>query len=84
MTCCPCTYYHALSSIISFIYIYHQVNENSQFYWQNNTQLFTVEAKNKEEKWYFLWKEIAQKITLIQTESFLEIEYLLMTSLDLC
>ena len=78
MTCCPCTYYHALSSIISFIYIYHQVNENSQFYWQNKTQLFTVEAKNKEEKWYFLdipklkEKKIAQKITLIQTESFLE------------
>ena len=83
MTCCPCTYYHALSSIISFIYIYHQVNENSQFYWQNKTQLFTVEAKNKEEKWYFLdipklkRKENCTKNNINTNRVFSRIKYLL-------
>ena len=92
MTCCPCTYYHALSSIISFIYIYHQVKrktvnsiidkiKHNCLLWKQK-----IKKKNDTSLIFQSWKEkkIAQKITLIQTESFLEIEYLLMTSLDLC
>ena len=80
MTCCPCTYYHALSSIISFIYIYHQVKrktvnsiidkiKHNCLLWKQK-----IKKKNDTSLIFQSWKEkkIAQKITLIQTESFLE------------
>lgn len=50
MTCCPCTYYHALSSIISFIYIYHQVKRkivNSIDKIKHNCLLWKQKIKKK-------------------------------------
>lgn len=80
MTCCPCTYYHALSSIISFIYIYHQVKRKTVNSIidkiKHNCLLWKQKIKKKNDTSLIFqnWKEkkIAQKITLIQTESFLE------------